>query len=149
MNVSIRLAWVNIVASYRARKAGLEPDLRRWEFVVQMLCSAYLSWRWLGNSARFQPFSPQYWLWVAQYSSLSELGTRASLAAANNLRPRSDVPFNRTFTALPFQLETGEQLQQDALPSFHRTRSIQIERGASSATLPRTTRPNPAADTRP
>lgn len=80
MKITIRQAWANIVASYRSRKAVLEPDLCRWEFVVQMLCSAYLSWRWLGSSAKFQPWRPSYWLWLAQYSSLVELRTRASLA---------------------------------------------------------------------
>lgn len=80
MNITIRQAFSNISASYRSRKAGLEPDLRRWEFFVQMLCSAYLSWRWLGNSAKFQPWRPAYWLWLAQYSSLGEIRTRASLA---------------------------------------------------------------------
>lgn len=137
MSISIRLAWVNIVASYRARKAGLEPDLRRWEFFVQMLCSAYLSWRWLGKSARFQPFSPQYWLWVAQYSSLSELSTRASLAAAN-FRPKSielpDYSMKRAFVCLPFAVETGERLA--------------VEKGANNGRPPSTTKPNPASITR-
>lgn len=139
MSISIHLAWVNIKASYRARKAGLEPDLRVWEFIIQMLCSAYLSWRWLGKSAKFRPFSPQYWLWVAQYSSLSELGTRASLAAANYRPKNPTVPeftLNRAFVHLPFAFETGEQLG--------------IEPGAVSGRRPpRTTRPNPASPTHP
>lgn len=112
MTISIRHALNSIAASYRARKAGLEPDLRIWEFVIQMLCSAYLSWRCLGSSARFEFWRPAYWVWLAHYSSLSELGARASLAATSNLPARAPVPKDRAFSALPFQLDTGEQLAQ-------------------------------------
>ncbi len=66
-----------IAIEYHCRKRR-EPDLRRWEFVVQMLCSAYFTWRWL--SGRFRPLSIRYWAWLAQYSSLYELQTRAALA---------------------------------------------------------------------
>ena len=64
----------------RSTRKYREPDLRWWEFPVQMLCSAYLSWRWLGKGARFAPWRANYWTWLAQYSSLTELRVRASLA---------------------------------------------------------------------
>ncbi|HMF56740.1 MAG TPA: hypothetical protein VK619_10390 [Pyrinomonadaceae bacterium] len=72
---------VHIYSMYRVRKQIRQPDLRVWEFVVQMLCSAYLSWRWLGSQARFKFWSLSYWSWLAEYSQLWELSTRASLAA--------------------------------------------------------------------
>ncbi len=103
--ITVRQALVGICASYRSRKAGLEPDLRRWEFFVQMLCSAYLSWRWLGSSARFEFWRPAYWVWLSQYSSLVELGSRASLAAAHSLpSPLSAEANSKTFVCLPFEM---------------------------------------------
>lgn len=113
--ITIRQALVGIRASYRTRKAGLEPDLRRWEFLVQMLCSAYLSWRWLGSSARFEFWRPAYWVWLSQYSSLVELGSRASLAAAHSLpSPLSSVSDSNAFVCLPY--EEGKALLNEPLP---------------------------------
>jgi hypothetical protein len=86
--VTIREALFQVRHHYRIRKQEYEPDLRVWEFMLQMICSAYLSWRWLGRSARFAPFRPSYWVWLACYSSLSELATRAMLADEVNRETR-------------------------------------------------------------
>jgi hypothetical protein len=60
----------------------MQPDLRLWEFFVQMLVSAYFSWRWIGGeNGQFQPWSLRYWECLARYSNLHELSARASLAA--------------------------------------------------------------------
>jgi hypothetical protein len=91
LDLGLRQTLSQIRHIYRVRKELCEPDLRPWEFFLQMLCSAYLSWRWLGNSARFNPFSRQYWFWLATYSSLSELATRASLAD-KAARPEPEPP---------------------------------------------------------
>lgn len=69
----------SIKGMFLHRKRISEPDLRIWEFVFQMLVSGYLSWRWLG--AEFKFWSLQYWVWLAHYSSLKELGIRANLAS--------------------------------------------------------------------
>lgn len=165
MNIPFLYVLSDIAASYRARKAGLEPDLRRWEFFVQMLCSAYLSWRWLGKNAKFQPWRPAYWLFLAHYSSLSELGTRAG-QAANRYREQQ-APANSikvyygsgqllgttmqevSYVYLPFQIAQGEVLAVDR-------DSIRIngapvewpEELPEQPALPRTTRPNPSTNAR-
>jgi len=82
--ISFARTWRQVSHHYRVRKELYEPDLCAWEFFIQMLVSAYLSWRWLGSSAAFRPFSLRYWTWLAAYSSLSELSTRAQLAHQTN-----------------------------------------------------------------
>ena len=77
---NVRGDWANITAQFAARRLS-EPGLSRRGFFAEMLCSAYLSYRWLGPvRGRFSFWSLRYWLWLAQYSSLHELSTRAALA---------------------------------------------------------------------
>jgi len=99
--IPFKNAVASIRASYKARRV-VELDLRPWEFIVQMLCSAYLSWRWLGASAKPKPFTLQYWVWLAQYSSLRELRTRAELAAQTQVERFIQVtPNQRLIQAEP------------------------------------------------
>ncbi|HMV50249.1 MAG TPA: hypothetical protein PLD20_20760 [Blastocatellia bacterium] len=80
ITLSLRDSWREIARHYRLRKALQQPDLRRWEYFVQMLISAYLSWRWIGPTANFRFWEPQYWAFLSHYSHLGELATRARLA---------------------------------------------------------------------
>lgn len=58
MKLSVRQEYHEIARQYRLRKAHCHPNLLRWEYAVQMLISAYLSWRWLGRTARFRSTKP-------------------------------------------------------------------------------------------
>lgn len=98
MRLSIRQSYWEIARHYRLRKSVRQPNLCRWEYFVQMLISAYFSWRWIGRSARFRFWDHQYWAWLAHYSDLRELAVRASLADEQQ-RPAPPAEF-ANFTKL-------------------------------------------------
>lgn len=111
---SWRAALRTVRIEFRSRKGHAEPDLRPWEFVVQMLCSAYLSWRWLGNGARFTPWRPVYWQWLAQYSSINELRVRASLASKRTDERRSGLTWREWSERDEAEWRAQQQRNRDA-----------------------------------